>query len=359
MSSSSPCVAVYFDGQSSRRHPVELAAEAGVLQVAGLAEIRRVPLAAIRVSEPQGRAPRTLRFGDGAYCEVEQGEALLDLLDALGYRESGVVRLQGRWRWSVMALAMVVMLLAAGYQWGLPWGAKQIAPRIPVSTMAQLSDGVLETLDKHMLSPSSLSPGRQQDLQRGFQRLAESDPELAAYGARLQLLFRRAKRVRGASGIGPNAFALPGGQVVLLDELVALKDISDDEILAVLAHELGHVRQRHGMQQLIQSSVAAAVTAAYLGDVSIAVSGLAALALESAYSRDMEREADAYAAATLLRLNANPEDLASALEKLEAFYAGKEKSAKEEEPGKYTGWLDSHPDTRERVMRIRRQHGGK
>ncbi|MDR1350457.1 MAG: M48 family metallopeptidase [Zoogloeaceae bacterium] len=338
--------AFYFDGQSSRRHAVELTATAGMLQMEGLAAMRRIPQTAIRVSEPQGRAPRTLRFDDGAYCEVEQGEALLVLLDELGHQESAVVQLQSRWRWSVMALAAVIMLLAAGYQWGLPLGAKLLAPLVPVSALAQLSEGVLQTLDKYTLGKSHLPPERQQNLQRGFQQLADSDPELAAYSEHLRLFFR------SAPDIGPNAFALPGGQIVLLDELVALEKMSDAEILAVLAHELGHVRLRHGTRQLIQSSVVAAAAAAYLGDLSSAISGFTAFVLESGYSRNMEREADAYAVATLTHLNASPEALASALEKLEAFYTRGEKKSDRK---KYTDWLNSHPDTQERVRWIRNQ----
>ncbi|MDR2127485.1 MAG: M48 family metallopeptidase [Burkholderiaceae bacterium] len=350
MSRSPAVAAAYFDGQSSRRHSVELTAQAGLLQIAGLAAgapQRTIPLSAIQISEPQGSAPRTLRFDDGAHCEIGQDQALRQLLDALGHQETPVVRLQSRWHWSVTALALVLILLAAGYQWALPWGAKQIAPLVPVATLAQLSDGALQTLDKYMLEPSHLPPERQQNLQRGFAQLAASDPALAQYGAHLRLRFRSLPGT-------PNAFALPDGQIVLFDELVTLQDMRDDEILAVLAHELGHVRQRHGMRRLIQSSVVAAVTAAYLGDVSVVIGSLTTVVLESAYSRDMEREADAYAVATLQRLNANPDSLATALEKLEAFYVGKKHSSDGDDK-KYTSWIESHPDTQERAMRIRGQ----
>ena len=47
---------------------------------------------------------------------------------------------------------------------------------------------------------------------------------------------------------------LPDGQIVLLDELVQMP-ADEEEVLAILAHELGHVRHRHGLTQLIQSSV--------------------------------------------------------------------------------------------------------
>jgi Zn-dependent protease with chaperone function len=339
--------AFYFDGKSSRRHNVRLDVEAGCLLVHGPEKEYRVPLEAVRISEPQGRAPRTLRLEDGSYCEIEQGIPLTALLDELGHRESTVVRLQNRWRWSFSALIAVILTLTAGYLWGLPWGAKLAAPLVPIAAMQQISEAALNELDEHWFKPTRLSQARQQKLRAGFQQIAAADPELAPYGENLKLFFR------SAPGIGPNAFALPGGQVVLLDELVGLHD-DDNEILAVLAHELGHLNKRHGTRQLIQSSVVAAVAASYLGDLSYAASALTAFILNSGYSRDMEREADAYAAATLSRQGKSPVLLANALEKLENFYTNRKKAeTKTQEKSDWSDWLSSHPDTQERIQYLK------
>ena len=56
------------------------------------------------------------------------------------------------------------------------------------------------------------------------------------------------------SRIGPNAFALPGGSIVITDELVALVDGDAAVVTGVLGHELGHVRHRDGMRMLLQAS---------------------------------------------------------------------------------------------------------
>ena len=64
-----------------------------------------------------------------------------------------------------------------------------------------------------------------------------------------------ATRRRGAGRIprGPvNAFALPGGIIVVFDELVELAG-DDERVLGVLGHELGHVVHRHSMRQLFQA----------------------------------------------------------------------------------------------------------
>ncbi|MDR2093395.1 MAG: M48 family metallopeptidase [Azoarcus sp.] len=349
----------YYDGLSSRRQPVRLRVSDGHLRLDGPDGGRDIPAADVRISEAHGTAPRTLRFaGDDTYCEVGQGTALDALLAALGHRDSIAVRLQNRWRWVFVSLASVGLILAAGYLWGLPWGAKHIAPHVPVAVMRPLSNEALAQLDKYLLKPSALPEARRRKLQDGFRELAAANPALlASYGDGLDLDFRAAPR------IGPNAFALPGGQIILLDELVAL-DIDDAEILAILSHELGHLDKRHSIRMLIQSSVVAAITAAWFGDVSYAVGAISAALLSTGYSRDMEREADDYAAGTLRRRGESPALLASALEKLEAAHlarrAGKGHDQDDDDDDEnYLDWFSSHPDTAERTRRLREDRAGR
>jgi Zn-dependent protease with chaperone function len=352
----------YFDGRSSRRQPVRLSADEGCLLIESTESMdtRSIPVADIRVSETQGRAPRTLRFTTG-FCEVEQGPALDALLATLGCRESAVVRMQSRWRWAFASDAIIVLCMVAGYLWGLPWAAEALAPRVPVSVMAPISDEAMVQLDKYLLKASNLPDARREKLQHAFRTLAATDPSLAVYGDNLSLEFRSSPK------IGPNAFALPGGQIVLFDELAELYE-DDDEILAVLCHELGHLSKRHGIRQIIQSSVVAAVTAAMFGDFSYTASMLSAAILDFSYSREMESEADAYAADLLRQHGKSPLLLASALEKMEAYYGqekkeseseekkedGKQEDEKQEKEGiKFPDWLSSHPETAERIRRLR------
>ncbi|MDR1661847.1 MAG: M48 family metallopeptidase [Azoarcus sp.] len=341
--------AYYYNGISSRRQPVRLSAGDGCLLIGGPDGERHVPAAAVRVSEAHGGAPRTLRFdGCDAFCEAGQGPALDALLAALGHRDTLAVRLQSRWRWAFASFVGVALFLLAAYLWGLPWGARLIAPHVPVAAMRSLSNEALAQLDKYLLKPSALPGKRRQKLQEGFRELAAVDPALAPYGDSLALGFR------SAPAIGPNAFALPGGQIILLDELVALYG-DDAEILAILSHELGHLNRRHGIRMLIQSSVIAAIAAAWFGDISYAASVVSAALLNSSYSRDMEREADGYAEGMLRRRGESPALLASALEKLDAAHRARrtDKGEEDERAETYLDWLSSHPDTAERIRRLR------
>jgi Zn-dependent protease with chaperone function len=329
--------AAYFDGCTARRQVVRLRPLRDGLELAGDGWLRREALIGVRVSEPQGAAPRTLRFGDGSYCEVAQGPALDEFLSQAGHREGLVVRLQGSWRLALAALAGVVATLAAAYFWGLPWLASVLAPRLPVPVVSALSQGVLNVLDGRALMPSRLPAARQARLQSEFAALAAGDPDLG----HVQLLIRDARRM------GPNAFALPDGRVVLFDQLVAVAR-DDDDVMAVLAHELGHVKYRHGVRQMIQSSAVAFVAAAYLGDISSVLAGMTTLLLDSRYSRRFETQADDYGAALLRREGRSPRRLAEMLERIERAQAALHHG---ERAG--TELLSSHPATAERIRRLR------
>lgn len=66
----------------------------------------------------------------------------------------------------------------------------------------------------------------------------------------------------------------------------------------MLAHEIGHVEQRHVMRHVLQNFVVATVIATLTGDassLSLAVSGLPVLLAQTKYSREFETEADEFA----------------------------------------------------------------
>jgi Zn-dependent protease with chaperone function len=147
---------------------------------------------------------------------------------------------------------------------------------------------------------------------------------------------------RAGGQIGANALALPGGILVFTDEIVALAQ-HDDELVAVAAHELGHVRHRHVLRQILASTGVLVVGQVVLGDVSGILDlagGLPAILLQSGYSRDMESEADAHALAMLERACLPPRRFSDLLGRLDAAHGGELKAIT---------LFSSHPDTRERL----------
>lgn len=338
-----PSVAAdYYDGHSARAHPVTLSLADGRLVVAGEHVHRAEALAALHVSEPMGAAPRLVKFLDGAHCEVHDHAGFAVLLASSGYRDGWVVRMQERWRWAVLAVMFSVAAIAAGYRWGLPAASGWLAFQVPEKLLVRLGDSTLSLLDDNLFAPSRLPAARQQALRAAFDRLAAPGAAKPAY----HLLYRDGGR------IGANAFALPDGTIVVTDQLVALA-ARDEEVLAVLAHELGHLDRRHGLRMLIQSSIVGVVVAWYMGDVSNIAAGLPTMLLEAGYSRDHEREADQYGAALLRHNGLSPDLLAGMLEKLETAHH----AARDEQRQDPLDYLSSHPITRERVQALRGEGG--
>jgi Zn-dependent protease with chaperone function len=322
----------YFDGRSTRVRVVNLSVAGGDLVIAGDDVDVRVPFAHVKVDERLGRAPRRLRLQDGASCEVRDLDALDTLLASMAHRDGWVDRMQRRLQFVLFACVACVLLALAAYHWGLPWAAALGARHLPPAVGRTLSERVLKVLDGRILMPSKIAAEHQQVLSARFHALRLPQGGTAA----TPLLFR------GSPQLGANAFTLPDGSIVVLDDLIiAIGD--DEQTLAVLAHELGHGYGRHGLQLLLQSSALGAIWTFYIGDISHMLAAAPAAVVQARYSQDFERQADDYAAA-LLRLNGlSPGLLAAALEKLAV-------SAPAAAQG---GFLSSHPSTDQRLRHLR------
>lgn len=327
----------YFDGCHSKRHAVTLAVADGKLQVHGEAITLRVEARELAISAPLGSAPRTLSLPGGALLEIDASPALDALLAELAHRSSRLERLQQHWGVALLALALVAGLALAAYQSLLPWAARTVAPHIPEALSEQLATDTLRLLDHQVLQASRLDPRRQVALQRRFAELAGTESRIRTP----RLLFRSSQR------LGPNALALPDGQVIVLDELLALS-ANDEEILGVLAHELGHIRHRHGLRLMLQSSVVSASAALWLGDTSTLAALLGSLVLSSGYSRAMETEADDYARERFRRLGWDEASLAAMLTRLQA--ASRDAAQGDAAPG--AKLFATHPDLDERIRRL-------
>ena len=326
--------AAYYDGRSARRHEARLEIAEGMLVITGEFGERRQPLAEVDIGERFAGSARPLRLADGASCEPGNAAEFDAMLAAAGWKDGSVARVQHRWPVVLASLAGFAGVVALGYFILLPWLAAYLAPRLPDAFVATLATHALEQLDSTgTLQPSRLGGERQQAIAERFAALR------VPQGPALRLHFRSAPR------IGANAFALPDGQVVLLDELVAVAE-NDGQVVAVLAHELAHVHFRHGLRQLIQSTVVSFAAALWFGDISSLAAGLGAAMAESRYSRNFEREADAWAAQVLRADGGSAEPLARMLERLDA-------SHKKQDAEGAAGWLSSHPDVAERVARLR------
>lgn len=331
--------AKYFDGRSSRPQAVTLSVLNHCLLVRGDELECLVSADEIALSERLGAAPRTLRLPDGSFCEIADPAALEPLLRQLGHTDSWVDRAQRSWAYAGVALLLFIASCAAAYVWGLPWAAQQTAQRLPSEVLEILSAQTLEFLDDHLLETSQLDLPRQRELQAGFDALIKPQGALP-----YRILFR------AGGALGANALALPDGRIVLLDELVKLAD-NDEQIHAVLGHELGHVYHRHGLRMLVQSTLVGAVSTWWFGDTSALLVAAPTVLLNAQYSRQLESEADAYGAALLRANQLTTARLGEMLKKLMEAH-GMGSSGKSGGQRRWLDYLASHPAPQERIQAL-------
>ena len=324
----------YFDGRSSRAYQVQLSVSNGHLDIVGDAIARRIPLTELRVSEPLSHAPRIVTLSDGAFCEIADNAAFSQTLAASGHRDSLVVTWQSRWRGAVIALIGLIAFLFVAYRWVLPAGAEYAALQVPLAWEERLGREATAFVEKRIFSPTQLPSERRDALIDRFDAIAPEN------GRDYAIRFR-------ASKIGPNALALPGGVIYMTDALVELAP-DDDAVLGVLAHELGHIEQRHLMRRLFSNAAVGAAAAVLFGDVSTVLAALPALLIDLDYSRAMEREADLYA---VERLRANGIPTGSLATLFERMQQAHDKRGSQSE---WPAYLSTHPPTPERIEVFRK-----
>lgn len=152
-----------------------------------------------------------------------------------------------------------------------------------------------------------------------------------------------------------NAFALPGGYIVLNSGLL-LRAESADEVLGVLAHEISHVTEQHGVRQIMARAGLVLTVQALVGDVSgimAMITTAAPLLLSQGYSRDFESDADEHGFALLEKANVDPRGLVSFFDKIvEEEQARREKIEDDDAQAVIDNimpLLSSHPATQERI----------
>ena len=326
----STIAAHYFDGRRAQRHPVTLVLAGGRIKIVGRDVDADFEAHRVRVSTRIAHTPRWIFLPGGGACVSDDNDAI-DRVVRERRMQRAIHRLEARPAFAAIAVLLVAALFWAIVDYGLPYAAARVADEVPVEAEIALGSEALEGMDQFGLAPSRLPQERQDEIAAKLEALAALAPDAPAY--RLEF--------RTAPIIGANAFALPSGIIVVTDELVQIAQ-ADEEILAVLAHELGHVRHRHIMRRLLEGSAVALLVAGVTGDVSAAASLATAaptLVLQSKFSRDNEREADAYSFDLMRRGGIKLENFGAILSRMEA---------KAPRGPMLPSFISSHPSTEER-----------
>ncbi len=228
--------------------------------------------------------------------------------------------------WAVLgAIAVVILLLIYVI---IPYSAKYIAPAVPYSFESRLGasgeEDLLALLELFRNDDSipflcevetDLLPVKSivQDLQRSIYSAGQTDPNLIS---RMQQVGDIEIKIVNSDIV--NAFALPGGRILLFRGLLE-KAVDDYDTLAViLAHEMAHVMKRHNIQGLIANSA----TNMILEPVGLLLGipdlfSLTEAAFVAGYTLEMEKEADKYSVPWVTSAGLDPSQAAGFFEYLQ------------------------------------------
>jgi Zn-dependent protease with chaperone function len=279
----------WFSGKTSACLVAELQVDsAGQVRVISLADnalLQTCRLADVKVSLRIGNTTRNLHFGGGGKFETQDNTQVDLLLEK--YRpslwHSLLYQLESHIYFVLVNLLLVIGLSWAGMKYAVPAASHAIANQLPQKMLNLTSAETLQLLDKIYLQPTELDESVQARVLQHFAPALKENAHLS-----IQVIFR------DGGDLGANAFALPNGTIIFTDEMVHLAN-NDDELVAVLAHEIGHVKYRHGLRSVIQSSSLGFMVSMLMGDMSAASSLLTAvpvILITMSYSRDFEHEAD-------------------------------------------------------------------
>jgi Zn-dependent protease with chaperone function len=323
--------AIYFDGRSSRRRLVSLAFK-DRLELHEPPEtttqwpyddIRRAdsPAQILRVSCLSAPALARLEIRDAA--QATELTARCPRLDENIPGRHGVGAIIG---WSLAAAVSIVVVVL----FGVPLAADRLAPFVPASLERRMGDVAEEQV-------KMLFGGKYCNNKAGeaaFNKLVNAIREAAG----MDLPIKTAV----LSTPIPNAFALPGAKIYLLNGLLA-KAENPDEIAGVLAHEFGHLKHRDATRNLIYNGGTSFLIGLLFGDVtgSGALIFASRSLVTSSYSREAEYNADTFSIDVMHRLGRSPKPMGLLLYRV----TGKEVD-------KSLSILSSHPLTRDRLKRM-------
>ncbi|MEZ5741185.1 MAG: M48 family metallopeptidase [Burkholderiaceae bacterium] len=330
----------WFDGRQARAQPARVSQADRELVIELDDRQIRHPMAAITWPERTRNGSRILRLPDGSSLHAHEDDAWHRLAAAAGIGDSWIVRLQQSTTGILVALTLLLATGAGLYLWGVPALSSAVVHLVPHAVDERVGQMAIESIEADMFSPSETPPARQQAIAQALALLVArgfGPGEAPGYA----LAFR-------ASPLGANAFALPGGQIIVTDDMVRLAGDDTEMLLGVLAHEIGHVRRRHGMQLLTRSVLITAITGIAMGDLSSLVASAPLLLGQLGYSRDHEREADEDAIELLLANGISPAVMARFFERVIASRGDEAASS----ASGFESLLSSHPPSQERIERF-------
>ncbi|MBQ4852156.1 M48 family metallopeptidase [Pseudoalteromonas sp. MMG012] len=240
---------------------------------------------------------------------------------------------QKQWLWIAMSALLVVLFASYQlYTQAIPYLAQKIAVAIPQPVYQAVDKHTLTTLDDTELSKTQLSELKQQEISTLFSQLIDNKREAQHV---YTLEFRNWEDQA-------NAMALANGTIIITDAMVTLA-ADQQELSAILLHEIGHIEHNHVMESIVSSSLVFVGLGVILGDVT-ALSDLllqgTIIGITQSYSKQAELEADKYASEHLIAQYGDHHAMSAVFQKLAT------------ENQDESSWLSTHPSFDERIEKI-------
>jgi predicted Zn-dependent protease len=146
----------------------------------------------------------------------------------------------------------------------------------------------------------------------------------------------------------PNAFALPGGHIIIFTGMLELAG-RPEELLGVVAHEVAHVTRKHAFRNQIASAGPLLVVEIFMrgrGGALGALAGGSALLVTQSFSQEYETEADEAGWQCLVAANIDPRGM------IDIFHKLKDYEANEKNPAWVPQAFSSHPGLEKRIARL-------
>jgi predicted Zn-dependent protease len=330
----------YLDGRSAIRQRVSVEATSkGLRIITGTGEAKMWSYDRIRQTQgTYAGEPVRLEYGDepAETVIVSSATFLKEIHQAAAglsrqFHDPG--RRTARKYGTVVAAATVIVLTAVLYRSGIPGFAELVTPYIPLSWEDALGQQVIEHLapKEHQCRDRE----RMAQLERVIHVLS-STAAASPYQIRLYVV----------DNPSINAFAVPGGHIVLLRGLLELTD-SPEQLAGVLAHELQHVYRRHTTRAIVEQTASSLLLTALSGDLSGGIAwGLEGVRTIGAlrYSRLHETEADAEGIKMMQAANIDSTAMT-------AFYGTIQRTATGDRSEGFD-FLATHPNMAERVSAL-------
>ncbi len=318
-------------------------------------------LESLKISDRLGNVERKITLLDGSLFVTNNNDAIDEMFKQTSSVNGLIHRIESHMGWVAIALVVTALSTFSFFKWGVPWASQKIAHALPQETNNLIAGHTFKFLDKYLFEESEL------DLERRAQIRKHFNETLVPYGDDGKIKYTL--HFRDWSGV-PNALALPSGDIILTDKFVELSE-SQDEIDAVLLHEMGHVVHRHSLEMVIEGTFVTVAIMMVIGDTSGLADmgvGLGSLLISSNYSRGHESEADLYAFEKMLLAKIDPVAFSTIMARITSHMEGTEDSIfdeksdedaiqdnKKKEKADPLDYLSSHPSTKKRIE-IARQY---